>query len=156
MNKNGSARGNPREPPEWNQEWQSVDWFAEAVGVSEGGNGMGRKQITDWAGTESGGGDAPVRVDVAVEREDGGGRLRLRPGGVGAGRPAPRRLVPARRRRRQRQRQDQREQSHEHEARGRWCHVGAWLAGTLGAEGWRQTRMGSFLSVSPSLPSSFL
>lgn len=114
---------------------------------------MGRKQITDWAGTESGGGDAPVRVDVAVEREDGGGRLRLRPGGDGAGRPAPRRLVPARRRRRQ-QRQDQREQSHEHEARGRWCHVGAWLAETLqGAEGRRQTRMGfSPCLLLPSLP----
>jgi hypothetical protein len=95
-----------------------------------------------------------VRVDVAEEREDGGGRLRLRPGGDGAGRPAPRRLVPARRRRRQRQ--DQREQSHEHEARGRWCHVGGLASGDSGREqraGRRQTRMGfSPCLLLPSLP----
>lgn len=41
-------------------------------------------------------GDVPMRVDVAEEREDGGGSLRLR---AHAGWPAPQRLVPAHRRR---------------------------------------------------------
>ena len=57
-----------------------------------------------------------MRVDVAVEREDGGGRLGLH-AGDGAGRPTPHGLVPAHHRRR---RQQQREQRHKHdEASGR-------------------------------------
>ena len=99
--------------PEWNQKWQSVDWFVVDSWLLESAKGNGRKQI-GWprrAERERGGrrGNAPVRVDVAVEREDGGGRLRLRPGDR-AGRPAPHGLVPARRRRRQ----QQREQRHKH------------------------------------------
>jgi hypothetical protein len=47
----------------WDQGWQSVDRFSEP-GI--GSHGERRKER----------GDAPVRVDVAVEREDGGGRRR--------------------------------------------------------------------------------
>ena len=74
----------------------SSSWLLES---SEGewaetDGSMGKE--TERGGRE-GRGDAPVRVDVAVEREDGGGRLRLR---ARAGRPAPQWLVPAHRRRR--------------------------------------------------------
>jgi hypothetical protein len=104
--------------PEWNQKWQSVDWFVVDPWLLESAKGNGRKQI-GWpprrAERERGGwrGNAPVRVDVAVEREDGGGCLRLHPGDR-AGRPAPHGLVPAHRRRCQ----QQREQRHKHEASG--------------------------------------
>lgn len=103
--------------PEWDQKWQSVDWFFLRGSRSQhrgmGGNRLaGHGEQSESEGGGSGGGNAPVRVDVAVEREDGGGRLRLHPGDR-AGRPAaPHGLVPAHRRRRQ----QQREQRHKHEA----------------------------------------